>query len=363
MAFLVGLPFFALASITNGTIDGTYKYGWSNNIGVINFAPTGNGETYQGLVITDSSVTGHAWSGVYGWINFGPFFNNSGGGVSNTAQGVLLGYAWGQNLGWINFSGVVINSLGQFTGTASGDIVGTINFDFIQCTGCGVKTDWRPVSARPTSGGGGLPAVVYMPPIAPASGFSILINNGQTHTDNPSVTLQLNAGSDVKKMAISESPNFESASQEDYQPTKIWNLSAGDSIKTIYVKFYTQYGQPSQVISNSIILGNKVVENNTTNNLSVEVNNSTPLSSNSTLPLQDGAISNVSNDNGKNQIDNQTNNQIDNQVQNQTSNQLNLLLVKIKIYFERIFIFGINIVSQINQGVKLFFNFLWQFIK
>jgi hypothetical protein len=272
ITFLVGslfLPVCAdkvLASITNGKIDSIYKYAWSNQIGWINFAPTGEAGSYSGLVITDYSVSGYAWSSKYGWINFGPFLNNSAGGVKNTPLGVLSGYAWGNNLGWINFSGVVINSTGQFTGTAIGDSVGTINFDLNNCTDCGVKTDWRPINVRgtltsPITGGGRtLPFAAYLPPSIPASGLNVLINNGAKITSNPIVVLQFQTGSDVKRISISESPSFENAIQEEYLPTKMWILSQGDGPKTLYVKFYTQYGQASQTVSNSIVLNTQLSE-------------------------------------------------------------------------------------------------------
>lgn len=164
VAILFSLPFFVSASVTNGTIDSVYKYAWSNNIGWINFAPTGDSATYKGLVVTDNSITGYAWSKEHGWINFGPFVNNTDGGVKNTSEGVLSGYAWEQKLGWINFSGVSINSSGQFTGEATGDSVGIINFDLTKCTDCGVRTDWRPASARPVvsgSTGGGHGGILF----------------------------------------------------------------------------------------------------------------------------------------------------------------------------------------------------------
>jgi hypothetical protein len=185
MAIFFCLPFFASASITNGTIDSVYKYAWSNNIGWINFAPMGDNATYKGLVVTDSSITGYAWSKEHGWINFGPFVNNTQGGVKNTADGVLSGYAWGQELGWINFSGVSINSSGQFTGEATGDSVGIINFDLTKCTDCGVKTDWRPVSVRPVASsghGGHPPLVVSQPVVLPPSN---VIPNTQPPVLNP----------------------------------------------------------------------------------------------------------------------------------------------------------------------------------
>mgnify|MGYP001616732327 FL=1 len=130
------------ASVTDGTIDTTYKYAWSQEVGWINFGAT-NGNVH----ITDSTLTGYIWSENYGWINVSP----SQGGVANTSAGVLSGSAWGENLGWINFSGVTINSLGVFQGTASGDITGSINFD---CANCSVRTDWRPQGARPACNNG-----------------------------------------------------------------------------------------------------------------------------------------------------------------------------------------------------------------
>ena len=56
------------ASTTSGTVDGTSKYGWSNQIGWINFAPTNASSTYVGAVITDDTITGYAWSQDLGWI-------------------------------------------------------------------------------------------------------------------------------------------------------------------------------------------------------------------------------------------------------------------------------------------------------
>lgn len=245
---------FVSASTTSGTINSTYKYAWSNEIGWINF-----GTTYGNVVVTDSALTGYIWNENYGWIVLSP----STSGVVNNNEGTLSGYAWGESTGWINFGGVTINSSGEFTGTATGDIVGTINFN---CSGCTVTTDWRPASTRST-GGGGLPAGAYS---APAPPFSILINNGAALTNSQIVTLKFVAGVDTKKIAISNTPDFKNAIQEDYQPTKIWDLcgkqdevcknfifpATGFSFR-VYVKFYTKYGQPSEPISASIVFDNK----------------------------------------------------------------------------------------------------------
>jgi hypothetical protein len=139
---------FVLASDTNGTIDSSYKYGWGENLGWINFKPDN-----AGLSITDTAITGYAWSRDVGWINFSPV----NGGVTNNSSGQLGGYAWSSYSGWTNLSGVTINSSGKFIGTGtSGGTAGRIRFD---CDLCDVRTDWRPASARGSastgSGGGG----------------------------------------------------------------------------------------------------------------------------------------------------------------------------------------------------------------
>jgi len=144
---IFSLPFFVSAG--TGTIQGSTKFAWSNNVGYINFAPVVGG-IYYGLMITDSTVTGYAWSANSGWIKFSDFTNPNVGseaGVKNNG-GVLFGYAWGANLGWINFTGVTINtSTGKFSGTAggTGTLIGTLKFDDCPIlANCNVATDWRP---------------------------------------------------------------------------------------------------------------------------------------------------------------------------------------------------------------------------
>ena len=147
MVFVLFNFSFALASITDGTIYDTYKYAWGENIGWINFAPTDAGNSYIGLHITDSEVTGYAWSSELGWINFEPTYS----GVTNNCSGQLGGYAWSSALGWISMDGVTINSSGKFTGMAGveGSAAGRINFS---CDQCDVRTDWLVCSARPAEG-------------------------------------------------------------------------------------------------------------------------------------------------------------------------------------------------------------------
>lgn len=257
--------FPASASTTDGTIDSTYKYGWGENIGWINFG-TANGNIH----ITDSGMTGYALSETVGWINLA--------NVVNDGEGHLSGYAWGENIGWIKFNpangGVSINSLGEFTGSALSETVGWIIFN----GDYKVKTDWRPQSAR---GGGGLPPEAYNPPTLPPSTpenpegkFSVVINNGDKYANSQTVKLKLNAGSNTVKMAISNTIDFKNINQILYQKEIEWTLpsiSNGEflisnqtpnpndqitnyKLQTVYVKFYTQYGVASEVISDSIIL-------------------------------------------------------------------------------------------------------------
>jgi hypothetical protein len=148
---LIGEPLTVFASTSDGTIDENYKYAWGENLGWINFACE-NCDVH----VTDSAVTGYAWSRQYGWIDLSP----TNAGVTNDGEGNLSGYAWSGALGWINFSGAVINASGKFTGisgTASAK-AGQINFG---CVYCDVRTDWRPLSSRGSSGG--LSGTIYWP--------------------------------------------------------------------------------------------------------------------------------------------------------------------------------------------------------
>ena len=245
-----------IASMTDGTASG---YAWSEDIGWINFGVTGGN-----VHITDSVLSGFGWNENKGWIKL----DVATSGVKNNAEGTLSGYAWGEGVGWINFSGVTINSSGRFTGTATGDNTGMINFD---CDNCGVQTDWRPQSQRGggnitnnNTGGGGssLPQDAYDKPIAP---FLLLINNGYGYTNNRNVALSLSSGSNTAKMAVSNSSDFSGVGQEDYKTEKDWTLPIGDGPKIIYVKFYTKYGQQSDVIQSNIVLDTKIPSIEATN--------------------------------------------------------------------------------------------------
>jgi hypothetical protein len=296
-AFLIVFVFFggilavskipALASATDGTINATDKYAWTENAGWLNF-----GTTEGNVHVTDSVLTGYAWSENLGWISLNCSNTSSCGTVdykiSNNGEGTLTGYAWSENAGWINFNptygGVTINSSGEFLGYAWGENIGWIVLNCNTTASCAtvsykVKTDWRPASTRISCGdgtcngtetcgtcaadcgscssGGGsssLPSDAKNPPIPPIGGFKVFINGDQSETNSREVVLSISGGPNTVRMAISNTPDFKNANQENYQITKNWILSEGEGSKMVYVKFYTKYGQPaSGIFSDGIV--------------------------------------------------------------------------------------------------------------
>lgn len=244
------------ASTTDGTIDATDKYAWGEGIGWVNF---GTGSPGGNVHVTDSALTGSAWSANYGWIVLNP----SSSGVTNNAEGVLGGYGWGENLGYISFSGVQINSSGVFSGTASTSFSGLINFN---CSGCTVRTDWRPASTRGGGGGGGgsgggggpLPDYSEKPHLP----LGVLINRGEIYTTSPNVTLNFFTGDNVATMQVSNSPTLAGSFREVLLNQKLWNLCSptgagtGDCPEgtyTVFVKYFTRYNQESGIYFDTIV--------------------------------------------------------------------------------------------------------------
>lgn len=86
---------------------------------------------------------------------------------------------------------------------------------------------------------------------------SIIINNGNTVCQQTQVTLTLSAtdtGSGVASMAISND-NFASGTNwENYTTSKTWNLTSGNGLKTVYVKYKDAAGNISKIYSASITL-------------------------------------------------------------------------------------------------------------
>ncbi len=100
--------------------------------------------------------------------------------------------------------------------------------------------------------GGGLPANVLTPPSPPAGGFKILINSDNPTTNSQKVTLFLFGGPNAKMMAISNYSDFRDSIQIPYHQEYQWTLLPNYGTKTVYAKFYTQYGQSSKVVSDTI---------------------------------------------------------------------------------------------------------------
>ena len=76
-----------------GTIDGSHRYAWGENVGWIDF-----GSAEGGVVINDDYLTGYAWGENIGWISLNCSNTDSCNAVSyyvhNTSSGQLSGYAW-----------------------------------------------------------------------------------------------------------------------------------------------------------------------------------------------------------------------------------------------------------------------------
>lgn len=160
---------------------------------------------------------------------------------------------------------------GQYFSTFTSDAAREVSFNY---TGSGTNRVFTIELNNTPGGAGGLPAVYLTPPSPPAPSaenpegeFKVIVPEGEgegetpageiiiaTSTADRTITLKLFAGLNVKKMAISEDPEFKDADIEPYKETKEWTLSKGAGEKTIYVKFYTEYGVPSETISVNIIL-------------------------------------------------------------------------------------------------------------
>jgi len=105
-----------------------------------------------------------------------------------------------------------------------------------------------------SSGGGGGGGGGYTPPASSVINPSISINTGAVSTNNPAVILTIGATNAIK-MAISNNADFSGAVWETYAVSKNWTLTAGDGVKTVYIKFQDASGYSSAVISDTITLG------------------------------------------------------------------------------------------------------------
>ena len=123
-----------------------------------------------------------------------------------------------------------------------------------------------------SGGGGGLPPEAFMPPAAPEGGFAVSLDNGASRTAARKIHVTFKADSGArepktKSFAISNTPDFVGASIMPLPASGMdWDVCAqsGGAIlpatcasgeKTVYVKFYSTWGQPSAVFNSKIIYG------------------------------------------------------------------------------------------------------------
>lgn len=101
-------------------------------------------------------------------------------------------------------------------------------------------------------GGGGGGGGGYIAPAGPTN-TSIAINAGAATSSVLSVTLTLSA-TNAAQMIVSNDAGFAGASWEAYATSKVWTLTSGDGLKTVYVKFKDSYGNMTNAISDAITL-------------------------------------------------------------------------------------------------------------
>lgn len=134
--------------------------------------------------------------------------------------------------------------------------------------GDGAETDVESLTQSTNScGGGGKSSIQSNPPQPPIGGFRVLINDGADYTKSSKVILNLFGGPDTEKMAISNFFDFRDALQRIYKSIKEWDLCKGISFcsegkYTVYVKFFTSWGESSKIISDSIIFSIPPVNEN-----------------------------------------------------------------------------------------------------
>jgi hypothetical protein len=243
--FLLAVGFFSVSGLTAlassvGVIDTAHKVAkvckdeTCASFGNINFVPTINANTpgAVALSITDAGLSGNAWGDEIGWINFTP----TGGGVTiNPTTGVLSGTAYSSVGSWINFSAtgqsvrLVDNGAGSdFLGYAwvSGAKGGWLKFDCTDAGAC-VKTNWLSVPNRSVAtstpstpgtggnGGGGngsggtreIPESRELPETNPTDPSAVPTNLVAPATGAPAEGIGINADGGVPSPSFPQPPS------------------------------------------------------------------------------------------------------------------------------------------------------------
>jgi len=117
----------------------------------------------------------------------------------------------------------------------------------------GVSLEYSP---RYVGGSGSGTAGTYPAPSEPESGeFEVVINNNDPTTETADVVLTLDGGPDAEMMSVSNTADFSGAGQEPYSTTKQWELcetDCADGTYTVYVKYFNETGQATEVITDEI---------------------------------------------------------------------------------------------------------------
>lgn len=294
--------------ITNDGQGNLSGYAWGENVGWISFNPSGGGVSID----SNGDFSGYAWGENVGWIIFNcsttnscatvdykiktdwrpqsvrdataptcssgaPSGNLEAGTTSTTIslttnETATCKYSNNKDLVY----SAIPNTFGTTGTTSHSQLVAGLTNDtsyvyYIKCqdgSGNSNTDDYSISFSVLAESGGGLPVVAYSSPTSPEStienpegGFRVLVNENDDYTNKKEVNLKLFAGDNTERMAISNTPDFSAGStgQIAFQSSYDWNLcykekECLDGTKTVYVKFYTQYGQVSEIISDTILL-------------------------------------------------------------------------------------------------------------
>ena len=106
-------------------------HAYSESVGwiILNCSETSSCRDIDYKVANDSEgiLSGYGWGENVGWVQFDP----TGGGVTIDENGIFYGHAWNENTGWIIFNCAETSSCGD------------VNYF--------IETDWRPFRVRTTA--------------------------------------------------------------------------------------------------------------------------------------------------------------------------------------------------------------------
>ena len=169
------------------------------------------------------------------------------------------GSGWGSTMAVANQSNqnasVALGNSTASNGVSSANTISITDSGNVNCVGCTIVTT-PPVGTNISVITSGSTHVI--PP-------AVAINNSATTTLNKVITLNIKASKDIKKMAISLTKDFTNAKIENYTPinqidlcpkvTKVNNTNCPKGVYTVYTKLYDASGTPSQILTDTVVLG------------------------------------------------------------------------------------------------------------